>query len=525
MTPAASLCLLASSTILLGHAACFNPRHQRSVESPPRSYLPPPSQLNPKEANALNPSDKKKPAPSTETNIRNVNCSISVVRDECNDVTKPSCETIENEVCRPETKQKCEQIEKEECEDVESKKCDTVLEDVCETVEVEVCVDEEKDDCKTVSSEICKDVTERKCNNYEEDVCEEVTERSCSQVWETECSQVMEESCQQTTEKECTWKKEKVCGHRGKRFALDKLLSPLTNILAAKAGFLGKLMNKKKPAPRERSCKWVHRESCVDKPRQTCQPVLTDVCQEVPRTVCDPTVRNVCQKETRESCQPETRSVCDEVPKVECNTIKVPKCSQVPEQSCTKVEKQVCNPVLEKECKKVNVESCKDITDPNCVIEESETCTDITEKVCEPVTRLEIRLSGGKTCQELQDEEDKRELDCPCAERKTVNDVIDLRELVEDCQCGADQSVMLECPCGEIQTVEGVVDFRDAILEEDGKSKYCKKCDENFGKAVDAEDKSEDEPAVKLPDVVDVKSGDKIRDDSSLFDLRTIDDY
>ena len=188
----------------------------------------------------------------------------------------------------------------------------------------------------------------------------------------------------------------------------------------------------------------------------------------------------------------------------------------------------------------MNIESCKDITDPNCVIEESETCTDITEKVCEPVTRLEIRLSGGKTCQDIQDEEDKRELDCPCAERKTVNDVIDLRELVEDCQCGADQrfgelvitatdlhssSVMLECPCGEIQTVEGVVDFRDAIQEEDGKSKQCKKCDENLGNAVDAEDKSEDEPAVKLPDVVDVKSGDKIRDDSSLFDLRTIDEY
>jgi len=139
MTPAASLCLLVSFTILVGHVACYpdtklNPRHQRSYESPSRSYLPPPPPpaLKPKDANALNPISNNELAPSSNTNIRNVNCSISVVRDECNDETKRICETIENEVCRPETKQKCEQIEKEECEDVEREKCDSVLEDVCE---------------------------------------------------------------------------------------------------------------------------------------------------------------------------------------------------------------------------------------------------------------------------------------------------------------------------------------------------------------------------------------------------------
>ena len=106
-----------------------------------------------------------------------------------------------------------------------------------------------------------------------------------------------------------------VCNHRGKRSALDKLLSPLKDLLTAKMRLVENLLKNKKPSAGRMSCSWVPQERCEDKPKQVCHPVLSDVCEEVsdnvlkimsckyhsqvPHTVCDPTVRNVCQKETR----------------------------------------------------------------------------------------------------------------------------------------------------------------------------------------------------------------------------------
>ena len=87
MSPAASLCLLVSLTSLLGHVACSPAvlqRHQRSLDSLSRSYLPPP---------VLDPSSEKELKPSSQNNRRNVNCSITVEREECRTVSTPSCQT------------------------------------------------------------------------------------------------------------------------------------------------------------------------------------------------------------------------------------------------------------------------------------------------------------------------------------------------------------------------------------------------------------------------------------------------
>ena len=167
------------------------------------------------------------------------------------------------------------------------------------------------------------------------------------------------------------------------------------------------------------------------------------------------------------------------------------------------------------------------------------------------------------------------ELDCPCAEKKMVENVVDLRELVldlnvmqKDCQCSADDNkvddynnkvnnddnkvddnvgeveiaatdltssilkpsesssnstifvfdetsdlessdikvtVSLECPCGETQTFEGIVDLRVVILEADGMSKNCKKCDGIYGNDVDDDDGKNTEEEF-----------------GNLFDLRTV---
>ena len=77
MSPAASLCLLVSLTSLLGHVACSPAvlqRHQRSLDS-------------------LSSSEKEL-KPSSQNNRRNVNCSITVEREECRTVSTPSCQTI-----------------------------------------------------------------------------------------------------------------------------------------------------------------------------------------------------------------------------------------------------------------------------------------------------------------------------------------------------------------------------------------------------------------------------------------------
>ena len=75
----------------------------------------------------------------------------------------------------------------------------------------------------------------------------------------------------------------------------------------------------------------------------------------------------------------------------------------------------------------MEVERCRDISVPNCVIEETETCTDIVENICEPVRRIEIRLSKGRTCEDLQDEEDKSK-EKPVKEPTVKpSDVIDLK--------------------------------------------------------------------------------------------------
>ena len=76
-------------------------------------------------------------------------------------------------------------------------------------------------------------------------------------------------------------------------------------------------------------------------------------------------------------------------------------------------------------CKLNDVIDFKSISVPNCVIEETETCADIDEIVCEPVTRIEIRLSKGRTCEDLQDEEDKRK-ENPAEETTVkISDVVD----------------------------------------------------------------------------------------------------
>ena len=102
MSPAASLCLLVSLTSLLGHVACSPAvlqRHQRSLDSLSRSYPPPPV-LDPTDANGLNPSSEKELEPSSQNNRRNVNCSITVEREECRTVSTPSCQTTGLSWCK-----------------------------------------------------------------------------------------------------------------------------------------------------------------------------------------------------------------------------------------------------------------------------------------------------------------------------------------------------------------------------------------------------------------------------------------
>ena len=83
MSPAASLCLLVSLTSLLGHVACSPAvlqRHQRSLDS-------------------LSSSEKEL-KPSSQNNRRNVNCSITVEREECRTVSTPSCQTTSLSWCK-----------------------------------------------------------------------------------------------------------------------------------------------------------------------------------------------------------------------------------------------------------------------------------------------------------------------------------------------------------------------------------------------------------------------------------------
>ena len=174
------------------------------------------------------------------------------------------------------------------------------------------------------------------------------------------------------------------------------------------------------------------------------------------------------------------------------------------------------------------------------------------------------------------------ELECPCAEKKRVENVVDLRAVFvelnvmqKECQCADDQrlgdvvieatnltssseltpsvstsnstvfvfdetsdlensdvrlKVMLKCPCGDIQTVAGAVDLRDLILSVDGMSRNCKKCGEALENAVDGDEALEKavdgdealENAVDGDEPLDNAVDGDPRDDGFQFDLRSV---
>ena len=136
---------------------------------------------------------------------------------------------------------------------------------------------------------ICK--TEEICQEVEEEVCTEVTEESCVEVLETKCESVLQDSCSTITTKDCTTEMVEDCSNantshqytnrrKGKTF--DFLLKPIKNIINAKFKIFGsKSSPKTRVEPAEPSCKWVRKESCVDKPVEDCKPKTTNICTEV----------------------------------------------------------------------------------------------------------------------------------------------------------------------------------------------------------------------------------------------------